>query len=311
MEDVEVAAICDLVTERAARLAQERGIERTYVSYHEMLARERLDAVFVLVEPGNLFHVVWHALDAGLPVFMEKPPGITSVQAWALARKSAETGRILQVGFNRRHIPVVRRALELVRERTRINQVEGCFFKFGDAAFDRGGVSAFVADTIHAVDLVRWIAGGTPQAAACVAARLGEPVDHAWNGVMRFDNGVTGIVKASYQTGGRVHRLEIHGAGASAYIGLGFGDPSCEATILLHEGESRYSLAASGAAEESVQRIDGIELAGSSEFHRYYGFYQEDRHFIDCVKNGTKPDPDIEDAAKSMDLVEMLLANRI
>ena len=312
MADVKVTAICDLVVERSAGLAERYAIDRTYVSFHEMLAKETLDAVFVLVEPGNLFHVVWYCLAAGLHVFMEKPPGITSVQAWALARKAADVNRFLQVGFNRRHIPVVRRALEVVRERTRINQVEGTFLKFGDAAFDHGSLSAFVSDSIHAVDLVRWTAGGTPQSAALVVGRHEDVVDNSWNGVVRFDNGVTGIVKANYRTGGRVHRLELHGSGVSAFVDLGMGDqPTCSAAILTHEGEARYSLAATGAAQEGVQRIDGAELAGSSEFHRSYGFYQEDRHFIECVRGNALPDPDIAEAARSLELVEMLLANRI
>jgi len=311
MSDVELVAICDLRVERARKLAEEHGIERTYISYHEMLAKESLDAVFVLVEPGNIFHVAWQCLEAGLPAFMEKPPGITSVQAWSLARKAEQKGRILQVGFNRRHIPVVRRALEIVRSKSTITQVEGSFVKYGSASFDHGSLSAFVSDSIHAVDLVRWIAGGTPAAAGLVAARHDDVVDNSWNGVVRFDNGVTGIVKANYRTGGRVHRAEIHGPGISAYISLGFGEPSCEATILTHEGESRYSLAAAGAARENVERIDGMELAGSKEFHKYYGFFQEDRHFVDCVKSGATPDPDIVEGARSLELVEMLLANRI
>jgi len=78
---------------------------------------------------------------------------------------------------------VVRKALEAVRERSRINQVEGTFFKYGDATFDRGALSAFVSDSIHAVDLVSWIAGGKPVSAALVAGRHdGEPEDNAWNG---------------------------------------------------------------------------------------------------------------------------------
>lgn len=311
MEDVQIAAICDLRADRAAEMAKTFKIPRTYLSYHEMLSTEKLDAVFVLVEPANLFHVTWAALDAGKAVFMEKPPGVTSMQAWGLARKSAQAGRPLQVGLNRRWVPAVRKALALVRERCAVNQVEGTFFKYGDAGFDNGGVAAFVADTIHALDLVRWIAGGTPVAASLVVARIDDVVDNSWNGIIRFDNGVTGVIKANYRTGGRVHRVDIHGSGASAYVDLGFGDPGASATVLTHQGAIRYSVAAAGVADEQVMSIDGLELAGSKAFHRYYGFYQEDRHFIDCVQGKSLPEPDITEAAKSLDLVEMLLANRI
>ena len=311
MEDVDLVAICDLIHERAVAMADKHNIPHVYTLYREMFDKENLDAVFALVEPASLYHVVWQCLDAGLDTFMEKPPGITAYQAESLCRKVAEAGRILQVGFNRRHVPVVRQVVDMVKERTQITQVEGCFFKYGNAAFDRGSLTAFMSDTIHAIDLMRWMAGGTPEAAALIVTQHDSPVVNAWNGVCRFDNGVVGTLKANYRTGGRVHKFEVHGPGVSAYIDLGFGAASCSARVLAHEGETRYSLAASGAAQEGILELDGMALAGSTEFYRYYGFFQEDRHFIDCVRAQTEPETSIADAVKSMQLAEMFLANVI
>jgi predicted dehydrogenase len=316
MDDIELVAICDLIRERAAAMADKHGIPRVYTLYREMFEQENLDAVFALVEPASLFHVVWQCLDAGLPTFMEKPPGITLYQAESLCRKAAEAGQILQVGFNRRHIPLVRQVVDMVRERTQINQVEGCFFKYGNAAFDKGSLTAFMSDTIHAIDLMRWMAGASSngaeaEAAALVVTQYDSPVVNAWNGVCRFDNGVVGTIKANYRTGGRVHTFEVHGPGVSGYIELGFGGASCNARVLAHEGETRYSLASSGAAQEGILELDGMALAGSNEFYRYYGFYQEDLHFLDCVRTGAEPETGIADAVKSMRLAEMFVANVI
>ena len=307
----EVVALCDLVEQRAIDQASRYSIPRTYTLYREMLRREELDAVFVLVEPGNLFHVVMGCLEAGIHTFMEKPPGITSYQAASLLRASQAAGRILQVGFNRRHIPLVRKVVDTMRNATTINQVEGRFMKCGTAAFDKGGVSAFQSDTIHAVDLVRWIAGGTPVSAATVCSRVDDVVPNSWNSVVRFDNGVTGIIKANYQTGGRTHTFEIHGAGASAFINLGFGAEACEAQILATEGKGGYSLAATGVGSTGLQVMDGKALAGSDKFYRYYGFYQEDLHFLECVRRGTEPETGIADAVKTFDFVDLLASSSI
>ena len=312
LPDVQVVAICDLVEQRAAVQAEKHDIANVYTVYHDMLAGETLDAVMVLVEPGNLFHVVWNCLDAGLHTFMEKPPGLDLYQAESLARKAADAGRMLQVGFNRRHIPLVRHVVDLVRARTQITQVEGCFMKYGRGAFDKGALSAFASDTIHAVDLMRWIAGGTPVRAASVIGQYdNEPTTNAWNGVCRFDNGVTGTIRANYRVGGRIHRFEVHGPGVSAYINLGFGAQACEATILSHDGAMQYSLAAQGASPQGVLHIDGMKLANSTEFYRYYGFYGEDRHFIECVRSGAEPETSIADAVKSMSLVQMFLEHTL
>ena len=307
----EVVALCDLVEQRAIDQASRYSIPRTYTLYREMLRREELDAVFVLVEPGNLFHVVMGCLEAGIHTFMEKPPGITSYQAASLLRASQAAGRILQVGFNRRHIPLVRKVVDIMRNATMINQVEGRFMKCGTAAFDKGSVSAFQSDTIHAVDLVRWIADGTPVSAATVCSRVDDVVPNSWNSVVRFDNGVTGVIKANYQTGGRTHTFEVHGAGASAFINLGFGTDACEAQILSTEGKGGYSLAATGTGRTGLQMIDGKALAGSDQFYRYYGFYQEDLHFLECVRQGVEPETSIADAVKTFELVDLLASSLI
>jgi predicted dehydrogenase len=303
----EIVALCDIVVSRATEQAERFSVPRTYTVYHEMLAKEDLDAVFVLVEPSNLFHVTVACLEAGLPTYMEKPPGITLYQARSLQRAAEKAGLILQVGFNRRFIPVVRRVIEVMREATQINQVIGRFMKLGDAAFDKGGICAFEADSIHAVDLVRSIADSRPVTAGTVCGQYdGSAVTNAWNSVVQFENGVTGIVQTNYATGGRFHTFEIHGPGASAFINVGFGGAQCEAQILVSEGRGGYSLASSGVGGAGLQTLDGKELAGSEEFYRFYGFYQEDEHFLDCVRQGREPETSIRDAVKTFEMVELI-----
>jgi virulence factor len=311
IQDAEVVAICDLVEDRAIEQAKRFSVPQTYVLMREMLANERLDAVFVFVEPSNAFHVVLACLRAGIPTFMEKPPGITSFQADSLCREAKKAGVILQVGFNRRHIPLIERVLAIMRESTTITQVAGRFMKCGKAAFDQGGLSALPSDTIHCVDLVRWIAGGEAVSAATVSGQSSDVVVNRWNSVIRFDNGVTGTIHGNYQVGGRIHGFEIHGPGASAFVNLGFGARACEATILLAKGKSGYSLAAKGVGRHETQVLDGMELAGSQEFHRYYGFYQEDLRFLQCVREGRQPLVTIEEAAKTFKLVDLLTSNVI
>ena len=313
MPDVEVVAVCDLIPERAAATAKKWSIPKSYTLMREMFAAEKIDAVFCLVEPGSMFYVAMLALQHGYPVFCEKPPGITSCQADALARRSDSLGKPVMVGFNRRFIPVVREAKRHLAAAKSITQVEGCFYKYGSGdRFDLGGLTAFASDTIHAVDLLRYLSGAkTARKTALLAQALDCPMENQWNGIMEFDNGVHGIIKANYLSGGRVHQFQVHGIGMAAFIDLGFGEGRAQADILTHSGAVSYSLASSGQASEMVTHLDGKQLAGSSEFHKYYGYYFEDRHFIDCLKSGQTPECCIQDARESLRLVEQLLANRL
>ncbi len=313
MPDVEVVAVCDLIAAKAAETAKKWGIPKSYTLIREMFAHEKIDAVFCLVEPGSMFHVAMLSLQHGYPTFCEKPPCITSYQADALARLSDSVGKPVMVGFNRRFIPVVREAKRYMDEAQRVTQVEGCFYKFGSGdRFDLGGLSAFTSDTIHAVDLLRYLSGAnTARKTALLAQSVDCPMENQWNGIMEFDNGVQGVIKANYMSGGRVHQFQVHGIGMAAFINLGFGEGAAEAHILTHTGAVSYSLAATGKAKETVTYLDGKKLAGSTDFYKYYGYYYEDRHFIDCLKSGQTPECSIQDARESLRLVEQLLANRL
>ena len=110
---------------------------------------------------------------------------------------------------------------------------------------------------VHAIDVVRWIAVGSPKAAATLIGQYNSPVPNSWNSIIKFDNDVTGIIKSNYQTGGRVHSFEIHGYTASAYINLGFAVPDCDARIIFHMGKQSYSAASAGTGSDEVVYYDG------------------------------------------------------
>ncbi|MDR2524837.1 MAG: Gfo/Idh/MocA family oxidoreductase [Oscillospiraceae bacterium] len=313
-----VASVCDLRPERARAAAERFDIPAVYTSYHEMLAKETPDAVFVLTQPDALFRAVSDCLLGGYPVFMEKPMGITAYQAQTLAAIARERDLLLHVGYNRRYIPLVVEALRILREVAPLSQAEGRFYKNSGAAFYGGCASAFPCDVVHCIDLVRHAMGQPVTGCALletVAPEMAEAADRAnsWHGVMRFAGGGSGVVRSHYATGGRVHGFEFHAPGASAYINLGFeGGADCEATILLAKGRGRQSLSAMGGAEHQSITLDGRALAGSNEYADYYGYRDEHKLFFAALAMGGKFDASrtAEDLA-SADLVEQLLAARI
>ncbi|MBO4297274.1 MAG: Gfo/Idh/MocA family oxidoreductase [Clostridia bacterium] len=312
IENANLVAVCDLRYDKAKAAAERFSIPGVYWDMYEMFQKEALDGVFVLVEPDRLFRVAQDCMRAGLPCMMEKPAGTSAHQTSALARISRETGKLCAVALNRRHIPLVQAVMKHMREITTITQVDGVFIKHTDLGHEWEYSNAFATDGIHAVDLVRYLAGGEVTACATVVGRFsGCPVDNAWSSVMKFDNGVTGTMKSNYQTGGRVHGFEMHGPGASAFINLGFGGAECEATILYHSGKSMYSLAAAGVGGQNIEKIDGKALAGSDQFHAYYGYKQEDQDFVNALLTGGRPLCTIDDAEGSVKLVEKLLSNVI
>lgn len=313
IEDCEVAAVCDLVESKAQAAAAKYNIPKVYRWHQDMLEHEKLDGILCLVQCDLMYRVAYDCLTAGNNILMEKPAGITSYQTESLARCAEKAGKTAAVAMNRRHVPLVQLVFKAMRELTEITQVDGCFYKFSDVAAGWHYASAFVCDIIHAADLVRYLAGSEPAEAATVIGRFNSPVDNAWSSVISFENGVTGTLRSNYQTAARMHNFEIHGPKASAYINLGMpGTKGCDATIVHSSGRPIYSQAAAGAGHQSVEHIDGIELAGGNEeLWGHYGYLQEDIDFIRAIRTGTRPLCTVQDAAGSIRLTEMLLDSRI
>lgn len=304
----DVVAVCDLDPAKARASAERFGVPHWYISHPELLKNERLDGVVCLAEPDRQHRLVYDVLRSGHNCMMEKPAGIDSYQSDSLARVAEENGVTLAVAMNRRHIPLVQSVMKTMRELTPITQVDGTFIKCSDISRGWHYMNAFVSDIIHAVDLIRYLADSEPVKAATVANRFsGSPVDNAWSSVMMFENGITGTLKSNYQTAGRVHEFEIHGPKASAFINLGFGSAACDAIIIHSAGKDIYSMAAAGATDGGITRIDGIKLAGGSAYYQYYGYKQEEEDFVRFLLTGEKPLCTIADAAKSMHMAEMLL----
>jgi len=98
---VELAAVCDTDTGRAADLASGTGA-RTYADWRDMLDREDLGALFVCTPPLVHREVSVAALGSGLPVYLEKPIARTSADAAeivAAAAAAGAAGTVCAVGY--------------------------------------------------------------------------------------------------------------------------------------------------------------------------------------------------------------------
>ncbi|MHB8900287.1 MAG: Gfo/Idh/MocA family protein [Thermoguttaceae bacterium] len=86
-----------------------------YQDYREMLAKEKLDAVFVATTTHARASICVHAMQAGLDVYAEKPLALTIEEGQYLVRAEQRYGRIVQVGTQQRSIDINNFGSDLVR----------------------------------------------------------------------------------------------------------------------------------------------------------------------------------------------------
>lgn len=116
MPALELAAVCDLDPLKARRYADTFGFRAVYHSLEEMIKAASLD-VLLLVTPLPLTEtLVAKALPLGIPLLIEKPPGINPEETRRLVAIARQTRTPHMVSFNRRFNPALQRAMAWMRE---------------------------------------------------------------------------------------------------------------------------------------------------------------------------------------------------
>jgi predicted dehydrogenase len=112
VEPVEVVSICDVdskMLDQAASLIESRQASkkrpRTYSDYRKQLAEKDLD--IVLIDTPDHWHALpmIAAVEAGADVYCQKPTGVDVLESKAMLDAARRTGRVVQIGTQRRSTP--------------------------------------------------------------------------------------------------------------------------------------------------------------------------------------------------------------
>lgn len=114
--NADLYAICDRAQDLREAMAAIHRPQVVYDDYDAMLADPQVEAV--IVATADQFHVPLciKALNAGKPVLVEKPLGVTVEECEELQARVAATGLTFQVGNMKRYDPGIAFAAQFIRE---------------------------------------------------------------------------------------------------------------------------------------------------------------------------------------------------
>jgi predicted dehydrogenase len=118
---VEIIALCDIDSEHLKNSADEveklQGSRpKTFKSYEKLLETPGLEAVIIATPPH------WHALmfiaalEKGLDIYCEKPLAYDINEGKAMVAAAKKSGRIVQIGFQRRKSKAIQQARQYIQE---------------------------------------------------------------------------------------------------------------------------------------------------------------------------------------------------
>jgi D-xylose 1-dehydrogenase (NADP+, D-xylono-1,5-lactone-forming) len=252
---VDVIAVASRDAARAEAYARERGIERGYGSYEELLDDPDVEAVYVSLP--NSLHIEWsiRALEVGKHVLCEKPLSRRAEEVERAFDVAEQSGRLLMEAFMYRHNPQTAKLVELVGAGAigRLRLVRASFsFPLADAedvrlnpSLDGGGLMDVGCYCVSGLRLL----GGEPEQVYGEQV-LGESgVDELFTGTMRLHGEVLAQFDAGLVLPGR-DELEAIGEEGSLFL----DDPwHCKRPVI----ELRT---AGGVEEIAVEPADSYRL---------------------------------------------------
>ncbi len=106
MDNVEIIGVCDIIEERAEKMAKRLGADFFCTDYKDLFKLKGLDAVDICT-PNYLHSIIAvDALNNGINVFCEKPDAINVTEAEKMKKASEKSGKTLMVMRNNRYMEV-------------------------------------------------------------------------------------------------------------------------------------------------------------------------------------------------------------
>ena len=119
LDGCQVVAIAELLEEQGRMVAARYGVPRVYRSHEEMIEKEDLDAI-VASQPFNRHGIlIPDLLQAGLPVFTEKPLAASVAVGEKIVQAVRQSSRWQMVGYHKRSDPATmcaRREIDRLQE---------------------------------------------------------------------------------------------------------------------------------------------------------------------------------------------------
>lgn len=304
LPNARVIAVCDTREPAAKTKAEKYGCDY-YTDLGEMLKREDLHVVNVVVPSGLHARLGIQCAEAGKHVICTKPIDITLERIDNLIAAAARNNVLVGATHQSRGFTAYKRLKQAIVEGRLGKLLYGSaivpWFRseeyysdgwHGTKALDGGG--ALINQSIHYIDLLIWMLGNPKQVFGW-AENLGHKtleVEDCASAVVKFENGAHGVIQGTTCTyAGHPHRLEIHGSKGNVIIA---GD---EIALWEVEGEPVESNPGAGRAGGSADPRMGM-LGEAVAAHA-----EQIGDLLAAIEEGRQPRLNGQEARRAVELI--------
>ncbi len=293
----DLAAICDINADTAARAAKEFGIPAVYTDVNTMLRTEKPDGVIVVVPVKFTARVASQVLAAGFPVFLEKPPGASSRECRQIIAAAKKSRKPNVVAFNRRHCPVIVQGKAEILKRGKIKGASALMYRHR-----REDDDFFYGTGIHSLDALRYL-GGDIDRVELDHRTVGKGERPVYTLIVSYKNGGVGTLEIRPQSGAHLERYEIFGTEAIAFVNAGVGWLlDAPGSCTLYDQNKAVKLPNPLAAHAKAKGKLASAIAG--------GFFGENEAFVNALRGEGAFTPSVEESIQSVEIAESVQAGK-
>jgi predicted dehydrogenase len=237
----------------ARAAADQYGFEVVYPNLDALIEDTTVNAIAVAVQPEAAKGVIERVITRQVPLFSEKPPGISIAEAEALS-ELVKVPHVL--GFNRRFAPLNNTFRQIVADMDDIYFVEAHFLRH-----QRLDPTFVIGTGIHWINFMVYCFG---EVQTVTAERFGTPHRACWNRVahLTFPGELRGLLKVLPCAGTTVEQLEVHSSTQSVYLDGPLG--SNPGRILVARGEAQEII------EQEVAQPEFVRIGILGEYQEFF-----------------------------------------
>jgi predicted dehydrogenase len=211
LPEADLVAVADSNMDAARSVGERMGVGY-YADYRKMLERRKPDAVSIAVPTALHAQVAMDTLEAGAHVMVEKPIASTVQEGRQIIARAAALKRKLMVGHIVRFNPAIQ-ALKQKMDAGDLGRIYQIVCRrigpFPDRIRDVGVVIDLAP---HDLDLMRYLTGMDPiRLYAETEQRLHTDHEDLLLGILRFPDGITGMLEINWLTPTKVREVLVLG----------------------------------------------------------------------------------------------------
>lgn len=307
--DNQLLIAVDVDITKAERMARSYGNHCTRFSTNPLHAIFNKDVELIIISTTNdhLAHLTLESVIHGKHVLVEKPAGRNSKEIIPIIKEAERKNVFVKVGFNHRFHPSLIKAKEMVKLDLlgELMFIRGRYGHGGRLGYEKewrsdpekSGGGELIDQGVHLIDLSRWFLGDLQVENGYINTYFWDmPVeDNAFLMLKSNKTNKVAWLHASCTEWKNMFSFEIYGKKGKLMID-GLGGSYGTETLTYYQMHPRM-----GIPDVTEWRYDNaIDYSWKLEFD----------YFIDCIQNNKKPEGDVSDAKKVLDIVTNVYNNQ-